>query len=88
MNYFTELSTQLGVPLILLVVIIIWEVVWKLAAMWEAAKNKSLGWFIVLAVVNSVGILPILYIFLFSKVSKEIHKGTRKKKTSKRKRIL
>ncbi|MEK6757962.1 MAG: DUF5652 family protein [Nanoarchaeota archaeon] len=86
MDYFTDMSVQLGIPLILLIVIIIWEVVWKLIAMWKAAKNNSSIWFVVLAVVNSVGILPILYIFLFSKVSKDIHKSAKKKKVSRRKR--
>jgi len=46
---------------------LIWSVVWKGIALWKAAKNEDLGWFVVLLVVNTVGILEILYIYVFSK---------------------
>jgi len=83
-NYFTDISAQLGIPLLLLVVIIIWEVVWKLIAMWKASKNNSIAWFVILAVVNTVGILPILYAFIFSKIGKPVKKQKPKKKFSRR----
>ncbi|MEK6905989.1 MAG: DUF5652 family protein [Nanoarchaeota archaeon] len=82
LNYLTDISVQLGIPLILLVILLIWEIVWKLIAMWKAARNNSPAWFIALAIINSVGILPILYIFGFSKLKKE--KKTVKKKKSRR----
>lgn len=50
-------------PLLPLILILgIWEIVWKLIAMWKAGRNNHLGWFLCLAVINSVGILPIIYI--------------------------
>ncbi|MEN9740737.1 MAG: hypothetical protein RLZ72_1003 [Actinomycetota bacterium] len=36
-------------------------------ALWRAARAKSLGWFIVLLVVNTLGILELLYLFVFGK---------------------
>jgi len=45
----------------------LWEVVWKGIALWRAARNGHQIWFIFLLIVNSVGILPIIYIFFFSK---------------------
>jgi len=43
---------------------VLWEVIWKLLAMWRAAQNKQPGWFICLALINTMGILPILYLLL------------------------
>lgn len=51
----------------LLVPFIIWSLVWKGWALWRAAKNDSKVWFIVLLILNTLGILEILYIFVFGK---------------------
>ncbi len=45
----------------------IWDGVWKLIALWKSARNNQLAWFICLAIFNTVGILPILYLTLFQK---------------------
>lgn len=50
-----------------LVIGALWEVVWKGIALWRAARNGHQVWFIFLLIVNSVGILPIIYILFFSK---------------------
>lgn len=44
-----------------------WSVAWKGMALWKASKNNDLKWFIALLVVNTMGILEILYIYIFSK---------------------
>jgi len=44
----------------------IWSVVWKGIALWKAGRNGHLVWFIVLLIVNTLGILEIIYIFAFS----------------------
>ena len=59
-------------PLLVLFVIaiiflVIWDGVWKLIALWKSARHNQLAWFICLAIFNTVGILPILYILLFQK---------------------
>ncbi len=41
----------------------IWEMVWKAIAMWKAAQKKQLKWYIAIFVINTAGILPILYIY-------------------------
>jgi len=51
----------------LFTILTIWALVWKGIALWKAAQNNSKVWFIVLLVVNTVGILEIIYIFFFSK---------------------
>jgi len=48
-------------------IIIAWSLVWKGLALWRAAKNDSKIWYVVLLVLNTVGILEILYYFVLSK---------------------
>ncbi len=48
-----------------IILIAIWDGVWKLIALWKSARNNQLGWYICLAIFNTAGILPILYITLF-----------------------
>ena len=45
----------------------VWSVAWKGVALWRAGRNAHLGWFIALFIINSLGILPIIYIFAFSR---------------------
>lgn len=87
------ISTQFGAPLWLVWVGLIWIAVWKLMGMWKAARNKHIVWFIVLGVINTIGILPILYIYVFSKLhhssfknKKELIKKPVKKKVVKKKK--
>ncbi len=51
-----------------IILLVIWDGVWKLIAMWKSARHDQLAWFICLALFNTVGILPILYILLFQKI--------------------
>ena len=46
---------------------VLWTIPWKGAALWKAAKNHHKWWFIALLVINTLGILEILYIFVFGK---------------------
>lgn len=47
--------------------ILIWALAWKGWALWESGRRNQKGWFVGLLVVNTLGILEILYIFVFSK---------------------
>lgn len=53
----------------LLVLLALWSIVWKGIALWKAARLSHMKWFIVLLVVNTIGILEIIYIFLVAKKS-------------------
>lgn len=53
--------------IILLIVLIIWSSVWKAIALWRAAGNRHLAWFIAMFIINTAGILEIIYIFAFSR---------------------
>lgn len=54
----------------LIVAVGVWELAWKGIALWKAARSSSKAWFITLLIINSSGVLPILYIFVFSKQTK------------------
>ena len=65
----TEWSTVLGINPALLFLIAVWSLVWKGFALWKSAKKNHLIWFVVLLIFNTLGILEILYIFVFSKMN-------------------
>lgn len=48
------------------VLMAIWSLVWKGLALWQAAKKNDKTWYIVLLIVNTVGILEIIYLYLIS----------------------
>lgn len=47
--------------------ILIWELTWKGVALWKAARHEQKKWFIALFLINSIGILPIVYLKFFQK---------------------
>jgi len=51
------------IPLIL--VALLWTIVLKGYALWHAARNSQKKWFIALLVINTVGILEIVYLIWF-----------------------
>ena len=44
-----------------------WSLFWKGIALWRAANLKQRNWFVVLLIVNTVGILELIYLFGFAK---------------------
>lgn len=50
-----------------IIILVIWTFIWKGIALWYAGGNKDKAWFIVLLLLNTAGILDMLYIFIFSK---------------------
>ncbi|OGG78089.1 hypothetical protein A3A36_02640 [Candidatus Kaiserbacteria bacterium RIFCSPLOWO2_01_FULL_52_12b] len=49
----------------LIVVVALWTVIIKGYALWHAARNSQKGWFIALLVVNTFGILEVIYLVWF-----------------------
>ncbi len=50
----------------LLLAVALWTLPWKGVALWKAVKRNDQKWFIALLVLNTIGILEILYIYIFS----------------------
>lgn len=58
------------IPPWVLVALIVWTIPWKGLALWKSARNKQKIWFALLLIVNTLGILEILYIVFWQKKSK------------------
>lgn len=54
----------------IIAILALWTLPWKGWALWIAARKSSKAWFIALLVLNTLAILEILYIFVFSKEKK------------------
>jgi methionyl-tRNA synthetase len=54
-------------PPAVLAVLLIWTLIWKGLVLWKSARNHQIIWFVVLLVVNTIGILEILYLLFFQK---------------------
>ena len=54
----------------ILYILIAWTLIWKGIALWHSARNKQKGWFIVLLIVSTVGILEIIYLIFFKKANR------------------
>lgn len=70
MNFVQQYMTTMGFSGgndILLAIMILWSLAWKGVALWKAARNNEKYWYIAILIINTVGILEILYIFFFSK---------------------
>ncbi|MEK7504918.1 MAG: DUF5652 family protein [Patescibacteria group bacterium] len=48
-------------------IVLVWALYWKGRALWRAARKGEKNWFIALLVINTVGILEILYLYVFNK---------------------
>ena len=67
MNTTTPEWVTASIPIF--VILGIWSMIWKGIALYKAGGRKDLAWFVVLFIVNTLGILEIFYIFYFSKRS-------------------
>lgn len=64
MNDTIELAQTLNELRWLFYLAIVWELLWKGFALWKAARNGQRNWYIAILVVNSLGILPIIYLII------------------------
>jgi len=49
---------------------IVWSAVWKGIALWKAGRNNQLGWYVVMFILSTIGILEIIYLLAFQKKRK------------------
>jgi len=72
-----------GWIVIFLPILILWSLFWKGWSLWLAARKSQKIWFVCLLIVNTLGLLEILYIFIFSKGKLESKKilSTEEEKT-------
>jgi len=76
LNIISYFAGNLKAQLIFLL-LSLWGLIWKGVSLWRSAKNNQRNWFVILLVINTFGILEIIYIFYFSKPKvKEIVKNS------------
>lgn len=71
MGYPYSFPQLANIPSWAIFLLVVWSLFWKGWALWRAARNEQRNWFIALLVINTVGILEILYLFVFAKKPKE-----------------
>jgi hypothetical protein len=62
-----EASMLNNIPVWVFVLVTLWSIPWKGVALWKAAQLSHKKWFVVLLLVNTIGILDILYIYLVAR---------------------
>lgn len=73
------LGIELVTAVILITVIGIWTIIWKGFALWKSARKNQMIWFVILLFINTIGILEILYIYVFSELGKKKLKKPKKR---------
>jgi hypothetical protein len=48
----------------LIAILVIWSIIWKALALWRSARRNEKGWFIVFLIINTAGILEIIYLLM------------------------
>jgi H+/Cl- antiporter ClcA len=59
---------------ITIITLLAWTLVWKGISLWRSARHEQKGWFIALLIINSLGLLPIIYLAFFQKKAKKAKK--------------
>ena len=75
-----------ALPKWVVMIILAWSLAWKGVALWKASKKGSVTWFVAILIFNTMGILEILYIFLFSKIDLNKKEIKEEKTINKKKR--
>jgi hypothetical protein len=76
----TDIAMEAGLPIWAIVLVLLWTLAWKGVAWWKSARKGHVVWFVLFFLVHTMGILEILYIFLFSKLNLSSGKKKNKKK--------
>jgi len=55
------------IPPAFLFIALLWSTFWKLLALWRSVKSDQKYWFIAIFLLNTLGILEIVYLLRFAK---------------------
>lgn len=62
---------------VVMILAALWTLPWKGLALWKSARRGDNIWFMALLVINTLGILEILYIFVFSERNNRLDTSSR-----------
>jgi len=71
MNQYSSLNALFASTSPLFWLFLGWSLLWKGLALWKSARRGKNWWFIVLLVINTLGLLEILYLFVFSRYGRK-----------------
>jgi methionyl-tRNA synthetase len=66
--FFLGMPAGLGLFSAVLAVLLLWSLVWKGLALWHSAKRGDGGWFVAILVINTAGVLEIIYLLFIAKI--------------------
>jgi len=61
------LASLANIDPLFLALAIIWSLVWKGLALWKSAGLRQKYWFIVILLINTLGILEIIYLYFIAR---------------------
>lgn len=67
MEVNTILNEVMTKHMMLFALFVVWTLIWKGLALWQAGTKRDKIWFIIILVLNTGGIFDIVYFFLISK---------------------
>ena len=76
-NGTSGVSLQFSLARLLFTLVLIWSIIWKGIALWKSARNKQKVWFVLILILNTTGILEIVYLIFFQNKSGERVKDTK-----------
>ncbi len=71
MNWDLLIHDGYAYVLIILGIVFLFDLILRGIAMWKAAKKNQKIWFVALLFINSVGILPVIYLLVVDKKEKK-----------------
>ena len=66
--WFAHLPVIAAVLAPIIIIVVLWSLLWKGLALWHAARRGQYWWFIILLLVNTMGVLEIIYLFFIAKL--------------------
>lgn len=45
-----------------IIAVLLWVLIWKALALWQAARKNQKIWFVALLIINTLGLLEIIYL--------------------------
>jgi hypothetical protein len=55
---------QLAMAWAITIALVVWGYLWKCVAFWKAARRDQTGWYVVIALAPTFGVLEMIYVFL------------------------
>jgi methionyl-tRNA synthetase len=69
MNFDVNNLSNLPFTPVVIAIVALWDGFWKAVGLWYAIKNHQRNWFVAMFLINSIGILPLIYLKFYQKKS-------------------